>query len=148
MNFLQTKIQNISYRFGIWLLGKSMICFNKNAGGRYLDDLRCITSIKLDGKMYMFEGRFYNPASSIGNGVFLSTLLWTRDPQYVATRGTRAQKLRKSEAGPSRRPHQNLPIPFPFSLRKAMAANVNLTIDDHISSLIDGWYDKLIINPE
>ena len=29
-----------------------------------------------------------------------------------------------------------------------MAANVNLTFDDHISSLIDGWYDKLIINPE
>jgi hypothetical protein len=59
--------------------------------------------------------------------------------------------LRNSEnqkPGPSRRPHQNLPIPFPFSLRKAMAANVNLTIDDHISSLIDGWYDKLIINPE
>ncbi len=114
MNFLQTKIQNISYRFGIWLLGKSMICFNKNTGGRYLDDLRCITSIKLDGKMYMFEGRFYNPARSIGNGVFLSTLLWTRDPQYVATRGTRAQKLRKSEAGPQStstpKPPHSLPI--------------------------------------
>jgi len=29
-----------------------------------------------------------------------------------------------------------------------MAADVNLAIDDHISSLIDSWYDKLIINPE
>ncbi len=29
-----------------------------------------------------------------------------------------------------------------------MAADVNLAIDDHISSLIDGCYDKLIINPE
>ena len=61
MDFLRSKIRLACFRLGLWLLGKSMIAFEKSIGGRRLNDLRRVTIIELDGKEYAFEGRLYIP---------------------------------------------------------------------------------------
>ena len=61
MDFLRSKIRLACFRLGLWLLGESMIAFEKSIGGRRLNDLRRVTIIELDGKEYAFEGRLYIP---------------------------------------------------------------------------------------
>ena len=104
---LKIKMRQPFYKFAIWLLGKCMIDFDKQCGGRYLDDLRCITPMKINGTEYVFEGRFFNASRPIGGGETLSTLLWTRDSQYVATRGTREEKHQRRGSSSSRRYRSN-----------------------------------------
>lgn len=79
MDFLRSKIRLACFRLGLWLLGKSMIAFEKSVGGRRLNDLRRVTLIELDGKEYAFEGRLYIPVKPTGGDELLSASLWPDD---------------------------------------------------------------------
>ncbi len=76
MDFLRSKIRLACFRLGLWLLGKSMIAFEKSIGGRRLNDLRRVTLIELDGKEYAFEGRLYIPVKPTGGDELLAASLW------------------------------------------------------------------------
>lgn len=75
MDFLRSKIRLACFRLGLWLLGKSMIAFEKSIGGRRLNDLRRVTLIELDGKEYAFEGRLYIPVKPTGGDELLAASL-------------------------------------------------------------------------
>ena len=98
MDFLRSKIRLACFRLGLWLLGKSMIAFEKSIGGRRLNDLRRVTIIELDGKEYAFEGRLYIPVKPTGADEWLSDALWSDGQASAAAQETPPRKRHEQEA--------------------------------------------------
>ena len=98
MDFLRSKIRLACFRLGLWLLGKSMIAFEKSIGGRRLNDLRRITIIELDGKEYAFEGRLYIPVKPTGADEWLSDALWSDGQASAAAQEIPPRKRHEQEA--------------------------------------------------
>ena len=108
MDFLRSKTRLACFRLGLWLLGKSMIAFEKSIGGRRLNDLRRVTLIELDGKEYAFEGRLYIPT---GGDELLAASLWPDDQPPAAAQEIPPQKHLEQGAAIQSKSKQEVLLP-------------------------------------
>lgn len=111
MDFLRSKTRLACFRLGLWLLGKSMIAFEKSIGGRRLNDLRRVTIIELDGKEYAFEGRLYIPVKPTGGDELLAASLWPDDQPPAAAQEIPPQKHLEQGAAIQSKAKQEVLLP-------------------------------------